>query len=119
MSNSTTVSIHPYFKPNRDQWDTFIGNLQAFVDKTRTEEACLFYDFTVCDDTVFCREGYVGAAGVLAHLDNVGDLLESALEISELLRLEIHGAAKELDQLREPLKDLPVQWFVIETGLEK
>lgn len=119
MSPSSTVTIHPYFKPHEGQWDAFIGGLQAFVDRTSSEDACLYYDFTICDDTVFCREGYVGAAGALAHLDNVGELLGEALKISELLRLEVHGSTEELDQLREPLKDLPVQWFILEAGLGK
>ena len=68
---------------------------------------------------MFCREAYVGAEGALAHLDNVGSMLEAALGISDLLRLEVHGSATELDKMREPLKDLPVQWFVLETGLKK
>ena len=29
------------------------------------------------------------------------------------------GAAPELDKMREALKELPVSWFVLETGLEK
>tara|TARA_R110000850_G_scaffold25755_10_gene73989 strand:+ start:1655 stop:2014 length:360 start_codon:yes stop_codon:yes gene_type:complete len=119
MSPQTIVTIHPYFKPHEGMWDAFIGNLQAFVEKTRSEEGVLFYDFTICDDTVFCREAYSGASGALAHLDNVGSLLEEALKISDLVRLEVHGAAAELDQMREPLKDLPIQWFVLETGLAK
>ena len=57
--------------------------------------------------------------GALHHLDNVGDLLGEALGIAELVRLEVHGAAAELDKMREALKDLPVQWFVLETGLQK
>ena len=46
-------------------------------------------------------------------------MLEEALQISDLIRLEVHGSAVELDKMREPLKDLPVQWFVLETGLQK
>ena len=68
---------------------------------------------------MFCREAYAGADGALAHLDNVGSMLEAALGISDLLRLEVHGSAAELDKMREPLKDLPVQWFVLQTGLKK
>jgi len=119
MNPRTTVSIHPYFKPHEGMADAFKGMLPTFVERTSGEEACLLYDFTVCDDVVFCREAYVGAEGALAHLDNVGDLLEKALEISDLIRLEIHGAAAELDKMREPLRELPVEWFVLETGLEK
>lgn len=119
MNPETTVSIHPYFKPHEGKLEEFISGMPAFVERTSTEETCLFYDFTVCDDIVFCREAYVGGEGALAHLDNVGDLLQEALSISELLRLEIHGSATELEKMREPLKELPVDWFVLETGLKK
>ena len=119
MNPETTVSIHPYFKPHEGKFEEFVSALQAFVDKTSSEEDVLFYDFTICDDIVFCREAYVGAKGALAHLENVGAMLEQALEISELLRLEVHGSATELEQMREPLKDLPVQWYLLETGLKK
>jgi quinol monooxygenase YgiN len=119
MTPETTVSIHPYFQPHEGKLDEFIAGMKAFVERTSSEDKVLFYDFTVCDGTVFCREAYVGGEGALAHLDNVGDLLEAALGISDLVRLEVHGAAAELDKMREPLKDLPVQWFVLETGLVK
>lgn len=119
MNPETTVSIHPYFKPHEGKFDEFVSHLQTFVDKTASEEAVLFYDFTICDDVIFCREAYVGAAGALTHLENVGAMLEQALEISDLLRLEVHGPAAELDQMREPLKDLPVEWFILKTGLTK
>jgi len=119
MSPQTTVSIHPYFKPHEGKLAEFIDGMPAFVERTRSEEAVLFYDFTVCDGIVFCREAYVGGEGALAHLRNVGDLLEKALGLAELVRLEVHGAATELDKMREALKDLPVSWFVLETGLEK
>ncbi len=119
MTPQTTVSLHPYFKPHDGKLAEFIAKMPAFVERTRSEEGVLFYDFTVCGDIVFCREAYVGGEGALHHLDNVGDLLGEALGIAELVRLEIHGAAAELDKMREALKDLPVQWFILETGLQK
>ena len=119
MNPSSIVTIHPYFRPHEGQWDTFLSGLEGFVERTRSEPDCLYYDFTIGDGVVFCREGYRGAAGALAHLDNVGDLLQHALKLAELIRLEIHGVAEELDHLREPLADLPVDWFVFATGLEK
>ena len=119
MTPQTTVSIHPYFKPHQGKLADFIAGMPAFVERTRSEELVLFYDFTVCDGIVFCREAYLGAEGALHHLNNVGDLLEAALQIADLVRLEVHGATAELDKMREPLKDLPVQWFALETGLEK
>lgn len=119
MSPRSIVSIHPYFKPHEGKLGEFIAGMPAFVERTRAEEDVLFYDFTVCGDTVFCREAYDGGEGALRHLENVGDLLGEALKIAELTRLEIHGHAVELDKMREALKDLPVQWFVLEAGLEK
>lgn len=120
MSPETTVSIHPYFRPHEGKHEEFLAGLPAFVEQTSSEEGCLFYDFTVKDDgVVFCREAYVGGEGALAHLQNVGEMLEQALAISDLLRLEVHGAAAELDKMREALKDLPVDWFVLETGLKR
>ena len=118
MTPQTTVSIHPYFKPHAGKLAEFIAGMPAFVERTRNEEAALFYDFTVCDEIVFCREAYIGAAGALRHLENVGDLLGEALKIADLIRLEVHGAANELGQMREALKDLPVQGYILETGLE-
>lgn len=119
MTPQTTVSLHPYFKPHEGKLAEFIAKMPAFIERTRSEERVLFYDFTVCGDIVFCREAYAGGEGALHHLDNVGDLLGEALAIAELVRLEVHGAAAELDKMREALKDLPVQWFVLEAGLEK
>jgi hypothetical protein len=52
-------------------------------------------------------------------LENVGDLLEKAAEVSELEQLEIHGPAEELDKLREGLEALAPAWFVHQCGLKK
>jgi hypothetical protein len=107
------VSIHPYFKVNEGKIEEFKSLLPAFVEKTSTEAGCLYYEFTIKDDAVvFCREAYVDGDAVLAHLENVGELLGKALGISEMLRLELHGPEAELAKLREPLKDLGPEWFV-------
>ena len=116
---STVVSLHPYFKVHPGKLEDFKAKLPEFVSRTSTEDACLYYEFTLNDDVVFCREAYVGAAGALGHLANVDDLLKEALSISDLVRLEVHGGAAELDQMREPLAELPVDWFVYEEGLVK
>jgi len=65
----------------------------------------------------FCREAYIGAEGVLAHLGNVGELLGKFLELAELARLEVHGPATELEKLRAPLADLNPDFYLRETGL--
>ncbi|MEI7929083.1 MAG: hypothetical protein WCH40_11085, partial [Verrucomicrobiales bacterium] len=76
-----------------------------------------FYEFTVSGDEIFCREGYEGAAGVLYHLENVGAVLGEMLTISDLTRLEFHGPAEEIDQLRGPLGHLNPAWFVWHCGV--
>lgn len=116
MSQST-VSIHPYFKIHPGKMDAARALMPRFVAKTKTEPACLYYEFTRNGDVVFCREGYVGAEGALAHLTNVGELLGEMMKVSDLARLEIHGPAEELEKLKGPLKDYKVDWFVCEVGL--
>lgn len=119
MKPNQTVTIHPYFKVSDENLDAFKAKLPSFVEKTQAEPACLFYDFTINGNIVFCREGYVGAEGALAHLDNVGEMLQEALGMSELIRLEIHGSPEELDKMREPLADLNPDWFVFNCGVTK
>ena len=110
---SSFVSLHPYFKVHPGKLEAFKVGFAGFVEKTATEKKNLFYDFTVNGDEVFCREGYADAEGLLAHLENVGALLAEALKIGDLIRLEVHGPATELNKLREPLAHLKPQWFVL------
>jgi quinol monooxygenase YgiN len=116
---ANTVTIHPYFKVHAGQMDTVRPLLSRFVETTQPEPGCLFYEFTVNGDEVFCREGYAGAAGVQAHLANVGALLDEMLTLSDLTRLEFHGPAAEIDLLREPLASLNPAWFVRECGVTR
>jgi quinol monooxygenase YgiN len=109
---STFVSLHPYFKVHADKLALFKSALPGFVEKTRPEEKNLFYGFTINGDEVFCREAYADADGVLAHLDNIGAMLAEAMKIADLIRIELHGPASELDKLRQPLAHLKPAWFV-------
>src|SRR6266853_38268 len=94
------VRIHPYFKIHPGKLDVALALLPAFVRASAGEEKCLYYEFTRNGDMLFCREGYAGAEGALAHLANVNALLEDLLKLADLARLEIHGPAAELDQLK-------------------
>ena len=115
---SHAVSIHPYFEIREGNLEAFKALMPAFVAKTSAEPGCVYYDFSRNGNTAFCREAYIGAEGLLAHLDNVGELLGKFLELSDLSRLEIHGPAEEIEKLREPLAGLKPTFFVRETGLE-
>jgi quinol monooxygenase YgiN len=116
---SNFVSLHPYFKVHPGKLDAFKAGMPAFVEKTQAEPKNLFYDFTINGDEVLCREGYIDAEGLRAHLANVDALLKEALKIADLYRLEVHGPAEQLDQLRGPLAELKPTWFVRECGVEK
>jgi len=112
------VSIHPTFKAQRRArggdpfpcWKKFVAN-------TQTEPLGLFYDFTANEDLIFCREGYLGVAGVMANLENFGELLGKMLNMADLIRIEFHGPAAELDQLHGPLAHLNADFFVLRCGI--
>ena len=63
--------------------------------------------------------GLPDAEGVLAHLENVGKLLEEVLAIADLTRLEIHGPETELAKLRGPLAGFNPAFFVLEYGFRR
>ena len=78
-----------------------------------------FYGFSFAGDLAFCREGYVNGDALLAHVENVGSLIQEALQISALARVEVHGPETELAKLRGPLANLSVQFFVLEYGFRR
>lgn len=112
-------SIVPYFDVPDEHLDMFKKLCEKFVARTKNEPKCYYYGFSFYGNMAHCREGYEDAEGVLAHLDNVGELFKDALEISELARLEIHGPKEELDKLREPLSDLAPEYFELEYGFRR
>ncbi len=63
-----------------------------------------------------CREAFTSIEGLLFHLENVGDILNEALQTAKLIQLEIHGCEAELAKLREPLADLSPKFFVPKYG---
>ena len=118
-TSSNVVSLHPYFQVKPGQMAAAKTLLRAFVARTTTEPACRYYDFTTHGDEVFCREAYDGAAGVLAHLANVGSVLDEMLKVADVKRLEIHGPAGELEKLRGPLAAFQPTWFTFECGVAR
>lgn len=119
MNQDTCCTLVPYFKVHEGKLADFRALCDAFVEKTRSEEKVVHYAFSFDGDAVHCREGYADAAGVLAHLDNVGAILGEALKIADITRLEVHAPAAELDKLREPLKALSPQFFTVDGGFRR
>jgi len=54
-----------------------------------------------------------------AHLDNVKSLLDEALTLAKVIRLEVHGNEDELAKLREPLAAFNPAFFVLKYGIRR
>lgn len=118
-TDDTCCTVVPYFKIQDGQIDAFKAICERFVTATNTETKCLYYGFSFDGSEAHCREGYQDADGVLTHLDNVGGLIEEALQVATLTRFEIHGPEQELAKLRAPLAEMNPQFFVLEYGFRK
>jgi len=117
-TNDSCVTLHPYFLVKEGEIENVKAHLEKFVEMTTSEKDCLYYGFSFCGNKVHCREGYVNADGLLAHLDNVGALLGDVLGsgIMELTDLQVHGPQEELEKLREPMAHLNPSYWALEYG---
>jgi hypothetical protein len=115
----TCCTLVPYFEVQDGKLDAFKALCPQFVAKTRTEPGCIHYAFSFSGNLAHCREGYVNADAILAHLQNVGELLGEALKIAKILRLEVHAPAEEIEKLREPMASLNPQFFVLDEGIRR
>lgn len=118
-TTDTAVSIHPYFNVPSENLPAFNAILDQLIGRAKTEANCLYYGFSYNGNIIHCREGYTNAEGLLFHINNVGDLIEKAMSISETIRLEIHGPASELEKLKGPLAELPAEYYTLESGFRK
>jgi quinol monooxygenase YgiN len=112
-------TVAPYFRIHDGKLDDFRALCERFIEKTSAEPKCLYYGFSFSEGEAHCREGYEDADGLLFHLNNAGELLRQALTIADIVRLEIHGPAEELEKLREPLKSMNPTFFVLEYGFRR
>jgi quinol monooxygenase YgiN len=104
-TNDTCCTVCPYFKVHPGKLAKFKSYCDRFIELTEKEAGVLFYGFSFDGDQAHCREGYGDAAALLAHLDNVGALLQELLA--------------ELAKLREPFAKLKPQYFVLEYGFRR
>jgi len=117
-TNDKCVSINPFFAVKDGQMENVKSTLPKFVEKTQSEEACLYYGFSINGNKLHCREAYRDATGALAHIENVGTMLQEWLGsgMVELTDLQIHGPEDELAKLRVPLADFNPDYWVLEYG---
>jgi quinol monooxygenase YgiN len=119
FQTDTCCTLGPYFEVQDGQLAAFKALGPRFVERTRTEPGCVHYAFSFNGNMAHCREGYVNAEAVLAHLRNVADLLDEALRIARIVRLEVHGPAAEIETLRGPMAALDPQFFLLAPGIRR
>lgn len=91
----------PYFQIK--EFDAFLETCQSYIQQTQIEPNCISCGVAIKNrDTAFVRESYLGADGVIAHFQNVEQLLKEGLcKYGELLSLQIHGPPDDINALRE------------------
>jgi len=52
-------------------------------------------------------------------LENVAAPLSEMLKVADLIRIEVHGPAEELEKLKTPMSRLNPAWFTLEASVEK
>lgn len=117
--NDTVCTLVPYFSIHDGKVDEFRALGPTFVSLTEQEQGVVHYAFSYDGNNAHCREGYVDAEAMLAHLDNVGETLQQALTLADLVRLEVHAPASEVEKLREPLADLNPQFYTLDIGFRR
>ena len=59
------------------------------------------------------------AAGVLAHLDNVGPLVGKMLEAAATLdKIELHGPPAEMDKCKDTMNGFGTTYWAIDSGFQ-
>merc|ERR1712232_174148 len=115
-STDAMCTIHPYF--------TILDKSKAkpimeeFVMKTDTEKGCIYYGWDLDGDDLFCREAYLDASAVLAHLENVGPCIDKILAgPAKLKRIEFHGPFSELAKLKPTAEKLGAKLFATDKSI--
>ncbi len=107
----TWCTVDAYFSVKPEQKDAFEKIVDQFVRETRKENGIRYYGWSTNGEEVHCRQGYLNAEGFLEHVANVRHIFEEAVTISDCSRLAIHGPEAELEKLRQPLAEIPIQFF--------
>jgi len=120
MENDTVCHLYPYFKLKQPEKFKQIW-YDAFPDTIANQEAekshQYAFSFEPTADVASCRESYGDAEGILLHLKNVDTPLKAVLDgPAELLRLEVHAPASEIEKLKPALSPLGCQFFTTGWG---
>jgi len=103
--------------PEGQDAKSFFPKFYAKV-KTGTKD-CIYYGFATCGNKVLCREGYKGAAGLMAHMGEVKEDLEKMIKQigKERVKILMSGPASELDKVKPHMDGrLTVKYVELDSG---
>lgn len=115
----TWCTVDAYFSVKPGKKKAFDDLVNRFVEKTANENGIRYYGWSTNGEEAHCRQGYLNAEGFLEHVENVFHLFEEALTISDCSRLAIHGPEVELEKLRGPMADVPLQYFRLKNSFRR
>jgi quinol monooxygenase YgiN len=120
LTQDMSCTVDAYFTVKPGQQEAFEQLADRFVEKTRNESGIRYYGWSFNSDEAHCRQGYQSAEGFLEHANNVMDLFQEALTISDCTRLAIHGPDDELAKLRVPMADIGLlEYFGLRDGFRR
>jgi quinol monooxygenase YgiN len=118
-TKDTCCTIVPYFEVKDGCLGSFKELCQELVREAHKEKGCLYYGFSFKGNTVHCREGYKDAEALILHLKNGMSLINRALKISEIVRLEVHASEDEQRELKVFMEELNPEFFTLEYGFRR
>jgi hypothetical protein len=119
MENDTVCHLYPYFKlkqPNvfKKTWYEAYPDTKANMVSEKSHQYAFSFE---ASGVASCRESYGDAEGILLHLKNVDVPLKTVLGgPADLMRLEVHGPAAEVEKLKPALGPLGCDFFITEWG---
>ena len=91
------------FELHEDRVEDFKALCEQVCGRVGEEPKCVSHRFSYNGKHLQYRVVAEDAFGVLAHVVDLGELLEDVLKTVTLVRLEIHAPGDQLEQLRGPL----------------
>eukprot|EP00747_Dinoflagellata_sp_TGD_P196827 gnl/TRDRNA2_/TRDRNA2_67423_c0_seq1.p1 gnl/TRDRNA2_/TRDRNA2_67423_c0~~gnl/TRDRNA2_/TRDRNA2_67423_c0_seq1.p1 ORF type:complete len:436 (-),score=56.10 gnl/TRDRNA2_/TRDRNA2_67423_c0_seq1:69-1295(-) len=103
LAPDTALAILPFYSV-RDL-DKFLAVYQESMERVKQEALCLGYGVAISRGEqltmAFFRESFASAEGVVAHFENIADLMKNGFcRYGELVSMQIHGPKVEIDKLR-------------------
>merc|ERR1712226_1738257 len=103
----TAISMVPYFRVQDGKMDEMKELLGECMELTKNETGCYSYSYNLDEkDVVYCREVYKDIPAVVAHLENMKELMEKTGAISEIFKFELHASKAQIDTLRANMAPL-------------